>query len=547
MMTARIEGPFDIRATNYVLKPTFRSLAAVGPRIAGAVADETLSVVAEGRGLSNRDDDRLLEQSTQKEAMRLVPSAEAAEGLVFDLNGTYELESLEIWNYNEPGYTVRGVAQADVSVWTAEGGWKTVLRQAKLNQAEGTDDYDEPTLLSFAPTSAQKVRLENLTPFADEGFVGLSAVRFYEKATLAACNPQPSSETPLPCTDQVTLAWTPGKEAVAHDIYAAAEGEEPILLGRIAQSQVALSGLVGGKRYVWRADQVRQDGSVTVSPVWSFTMEQGRCVAHWPLDGTYDDVSGYGRHAVGQGNPVFRDGRVAQAVEFDKRSHLECGMDADPGAWPQITVSAWVKTGALSNAWATIIGKGVKSWRLARHYGTSQAAFHANTARGEAHANGSATIVDDAWHFVAGTFDGQTIKLYVDGKLDASSSANAQGPINQTADPVWIGGRSDNPERGWEGLIDDVRVLDYALGAEQIAALAEGRDGGLSAADAAAKLSLAGVELLDVKADLKAVAAEQQARAAEAAAVPRRNLLPVLIIVAVIIAAGFVVRMKKQS
>ena len=548
MMTARIEGPFDIRAMNYVLKPTFRSPVVVGTWISGVASDPSLSVVAEGRGLSNRDNDRLLEQSTQKEAMRLVLQTQAEEGLVFDLGGSYELESLQIWNYNEPGYTVRGVAQADVSVWTAEDGWKTALSQAKLQQAEGTDDYDEPTLLTIAPTQAQKVRLANLKPFAEEGFVGLSAIRFYEKATSAACNPQPSSETPLPCTGQVTLSWTPGKEAVAHDVYAGAEGEALTLLGRIAQSDVSLAGLAGGRRYAWRVDQVRQDGTVTPGPVWAFALGEGRCVAHWPLDGTYQDASGNGRHAVPQGNPVFLDGRLGQAVQFDKQSYLECGMNADPALSAQMTVSAWIKTNELSNEWATIIGKGVKSWRLARHYGTPQAAFHANTSAGEARANGSKTIVDDTWHFVVGTFDGQTIKLYVDGELDVSSSASAGGPINQTDDPVWIGGRSDNPSRTWEGLIDDVRVFNYALGADQIAALAEGRDAGRPASAAAPKLTLAGVELLDSKADLKAVAAAQ-ARAAEGAEpeASRRNLLPALVIVAFIIVLAFVVRMKKQS
>jgi hypothetical protein len=248
--------------------------------------------------------------------MWLVTRAQAEEGLVFDLERTAEIESLQIWNYNEPGYTVRGIAQADVSVWTADGGWKTVLRQAKLEQAEGTDDYDEPTLLTFTPTQAQKVRLENLTPFEDE-------------------------------------AWTPGKDAVAHDIYAAPEGEELTLLGRIAQSQVNLSGLVGGKRYSWRADQVRKDGTVTVGPEWSFRLEQGRCVGHWTFDETSGAVAADANGAVPaavKGSPTWlaEGGRFAGAIQLNGQSDFvevpALNLNTDV-----MTITAWLRAAPQKN------------------------------------------------------------------------------------------------------------------------------------------------------------------------------------------------------
>ena len=43
-----------------------------------------------------------------------------------------------------------------------------------------------------------------------------------------------------------------------------------------------------------------------------------------------------------------------------------------------------------------------------------------------------------------------------------------------TADPVWIGGRSDSSSRFWNGLIDDVRIYSYALTAEELAAVMAG-------------------------------------------------------------------------
>lgn len=538
----------------FVFKPQIRPLQVVGPWISAVKAEGALAVVADGAGLADRDGDRLLEHLTRKDAMWLVTRAQAEEGLVFDLGRTAEIESLQIWNYNEPGYTVRGIAQADVSVWTADGGWKTVLRQAKLEQAEGTDDYDEPTLLTLTPTQAQKVRLENLTPFEDEGFIGLSAVRFYGKATLAACNPQPNADASLPCTGQVTLAWTPGKDAVAHDIYAAPEGEELTLLGRIAQSQVNLSGLVGGKRYSWRADQVRKDGTVTVGPEWSFRLEQGRCVGHWTFDETSGAVAADANGAVPaavKGSPTWlaEGGRFAGAIQLNGQSDFvevpALNLNTDV-----MTITAWLRAAPQKNdipgvvlcrTNSTVSGINLRGVGLRYHWNDLSATYDWNS--------GLTVPTDGTWTFVALTVTPEkgTLFMFENGRLKSAEN-RIHHPVQAFDGPLMIGRDGGFGDRYYTGAVDDVRVFNYALGANQIAALAEGRDAGVFTPDAAPKLTLAGAELLDVKADLKAVA-EAQTRAVEGAETqaPRRNFLPVLVIIAVIIVLAFVVRLNKKS
>jgi hypothetical protein len=60
---------------------------------------------------------------------------------------------------------------------------------------------------------------------------------------------------------------------------------------------------------------------------------------------------------------------------------------------------------------------------------------------------------------VAVTYDGSLLRLYVNGVQVASG--NVAGAIQQSSNPLWIGGNQYNED--FIGLIDDVRVYNRAL------------------------------------------------------------------------------------
>ncbi len=196
----------------------------------------------------------------------------------------------------------------------------------------------------------------------------------------------------------------------------------------------------------------------------------GGLIGHWPLDGNYQDTSGNHRNASPGGAPSFTQDRSVgtDATYFDGSSWLDCGSDSSFDLSTGGTVCAWIKTPYLDNAWASIAGKGRWTWRLCRNNNTSAAAYHIDTSAGAMQANGATAIIDNQWHHVAGTYDGNTLTLYVDGHVDVAVPAS--GTISPQPDPLWIGGRSD-AGRYWNGIIDDVRIYSYALPAESIEAL----------------------------------------------------------------------------
>ena len=72
------------------------------------------------------------------------------------------------------------------------------------------------------------------------------------------------------------------------------------------------------------------------------------------------------------------------------------------------------------------------------------------------HARSSTSICDGKWHYLAMTFDGEQMKLYVDAKQVADQGLKRRAEAAAPG-PLWIGGYPPGP-LGCRGLIDEVRL-----------------------------------------------------------------------------------------
>ncbi len=131
----------------------------------------------------------------------------------------------------------------------------------------------------------------------------------------------------------------------------------------------------------------------------------------------------------------------------------------------EVTVEAWVKP-RPSSGHGPIAGKGDYQYML-KTTGDGQLEFFIHdggtwiTVRCPRPSNWTGT-----WHHIAGTYDGKTLKLYLDGKLQAEHAHT--GVMHHTADPVNIGRNSSHKDRLFSGAIDKVRIYNRALSAEAL-------------------------------------------------------------------------------
>lgn len=84
----------------------------------------------------------------------------------------------------------------------------------------------------------------------------------------------------------------------------------------------------------------------------------------------------------------------------------------------------------------------------------------ANQWRG---ANGTTEVSDEEWHHIAGSYDLKTLRLYVDGVLEAEGVHG--GKPDFMDDPLMLGSGEIWP---FLGIIDDVGIFNQALSADDI-------------------------------------------------------------------------------
>jgi hypothetical protein len=298
-------------------------------------------------------------------------------------------------------------------------------------------------------------------------------------AKAKATKPQPRNGTIVGLPSISKLNWKSGVNARLHRVYFGTEKDRLPMLAEVRSTGYdEYPELEEGTTYYWRVDEVWQDGKVIKGDLWSFTT--GSLIALWKLDEPGGDVA---RDSAGDnngtlvGDPQWQPeaGRIDGALLLDgDGDYVKIVEESDFDMTEQITVSAWIKVGRFDREWQTIIAKGDSAWRLQRDQNEAHLEFACSglkipsgTPWGDLH--GKRSVDDGQWHHVAGIYDGSKMYIIVDGDMDSSQPAS--GRINMNNQPVCIGENLERPERFWNGLIDDVRVYNYALTKEEVGAL----------------------------------------------------------------------------
>jgi flagellin-like protein len=135
-----------------------------------------------------------------------------------------------------------------------------------------------------------------------------------------------------------------------------------------------------------------------------------------------------------------------------------------------LTLAAWVKwtiDPATGTNWASIVTKhGDNQYRLHHNKANTKFEFAIRTTSGNKWVESLTTPVIHTWYFVVGTYDGGTLRIYVNGVFERSDSYT--GNLLTSNSPVNIGRRSPSNDRYFNGVIDEVSIWDRALSASEI-------------------------------------------------------------------------------
>ena len=222
-------------------------------------------------------------------------------------------------------------------------------------------------------------------------------------------------------------------------------------------------------------------------------------VAWYPFDGTLHDSSGLGQHASALYGPVSfsadRSGNPGAAVELDgKKDILTAPISKAAGILGSLSVSVYFKTNSTSIQNLICRRKqyecfhpedfGGLSWSINAssqrepHFAVvSPEEITCETPRGiDAYTDivyGMYKIETGQWYHLVGVFEDGLQRIYVNGSLRQSLSRSFN-VLRECNDNMYvIGGFVNELPTRFNGVIDDLRIYNRALGEEEILSLAK--------------------------------------------------------------------------
>lgn len=219
----------------------------------------------------------------------------------------------------------------------------------------------------------------------------------------------------------------------------------------------------------------------------SLVHAQSGPIGHWKLDegtGTSTaDASGSGSTGTLANSPTWSTGRINSALTFSGNRYVTTGTPSNLTNLYStgMTVTAWIKPASAGTGnGGRIVDKsnGGAGWSFKMN-GSTKVQFAASEfATTDATRDSGASITLNAWQHVSVTWTGSAtatnIHLYVNGTLSDGTATNGAGASrDDSAAPFAIGNRPVDAARGFDGLIDDVRVYNRVLTSTEIQTLAD--------------------------------------------------------------------------
>jgi hypothetical protein len=203
-------------------------------------------------------------------------------------------------------------------------------------------------------------------------------------------------------------------------------------------------------------------------------------VGLWYFSGNVDDSSGGGNDGDVDGVTTYVDSPMGQAFSFNG-STCVCVSDSDSLDITQATIEAWVKPSvSTQTGCARIVFKGTnypfKPLYFLAYDGSGtrmRMVVFIGGCGGLRKTAISATALTDTekWYHIVGTYDGEKVKIYIDGFLEGTSSVSTEEDIDIGTQALGIGRNPEANSYGYKGLIDEVRIWNVALSEDQLGSI----------------------------------------------------------------------------
>ena len=197
-------------------------------------------------------------------------------------------------------------------------------------------------------------------------------------------------------------------------------------------------------------------------------------VAHYLFSGNTADSSGYGNDATAADITYGSDmhGRPASAGSFNGTSSLVSGPTRTTSQ-PGLTTTALIYPSGLQAAQLFYLGNSASSGygiRLGQPGAITHSIFILFLQGGVAESTNADSnyIIPNQWQHIALVRDANNLILYRNGRIIGTTSLNCNNDVS----PIYLGSEPANIQNrhtSLNGLLDNARIYDRALSAQEIA------------------------------------------------------------------------------
>ena len=271
----------------------------------------------------------------------------------------------------------------------------------------------------------------------------------------------------------VRLTWNTGTEDDLGGYMVIRDGNT---IARHVSSPFIDNTALPGHDYLYKvkAIDLAQNQSVPSESVSVSMVAEPALVAHWPMDGSVEDVSGNQRHPEPALFEVeyFDDAAVgSDALYFRKNQYLQLPTSLVQG--DELTVSLWFNP-LSSKAWQRLFDFGSDT----SHY-LFLTPYNSSSRMRLAIRNGGDEQVLDChsrlsllrWKHVVVTMKPGHSAIYIDGEKVAETDAITISPADVHPVVNYLGRSRSSSDPYLSGYVDDVRIYNYALSADEVALL----------------------------------------------------------------------------
>ena len=212
--------------------------------------------------------------------------------------------------------------------------------------------------------------------------------------------------------------------------------------------------------------------SVGILVVDTTDVSAGEPIVYYPFNGNANDESGNDHHGDVKGADLTTDrlNNSGSAYYFNGTFDLvQVPNHPDLNFQDAITVAFWMKADELvtnRESYPVSHGNWESRWKVSVTP-EKKIRWTINTSKVIRDLDSQRILSEDLWYHVAAVYDGVFMSLFMNGAFE--TSIGATGQIRTTTYDLTIGQHlPDNPGYNYKGVLDEIRLYDYALSLSEI-------------------------------------------------------------------------------